>query len=513
MDENERKTSAKRSFDKMEAKAPGIDPKSMKVVDLRAALRDRGLCTKGLKAQLIQRLTKALNDSTDTVMMMDTEEVSCISETPKLDPSSLRVVDLRKELSVRGLSTKGLKAVLIKRLQQALDNEETSMEVDESEEKKTILESIDESRTVDESMDSPHKSPDEIVPHESPDERVNSSPVPHKSPDERINSPPDERVNSSPPDERINSPPDERVNSSSSDEIINLSSPDERVKSSERMSLSASVQELDVPMESQESVVDVMDQTLCLEDDEADRLKEEAEQEAMAHEENIQRELAEKRRISEQLRRKRILEEAERLRQERQTQIERANERAELETMRMEEELERKFAAGEKRRLEKEQELFREKQQKIQRQKQIEDEARKFRENVRNTIKQKTITSESMSSSGKVPKTAPRSGKPSNLVSGLHSFTTLVEKPTGTKVVKKDPPRPIAALRMAEKNRLAEEKKAQQKKLRMQQRRDEIKRMEEKKKAALQLQRQQVFKQNKVPAIDKVRKDAFDHKR
>ena len=41
----------------------------------------------------------------------------------KIDPSRLRVVDLRKELQARGLSYKGLKATLVARLTEALNQE------------------------------------------------------------------------------------------------------------------------------------------------------------------------------------------------------------------------------------------------------------------------------------------------------------------------------------------------------------------------------------------------------
>ena len=40
-----------------------------------------------------------------------------------LDPSKMKVAELKAELEERGLDTKGLKAVLVKRLQEALDNE------------------------------------------------------------------------------------------------------------------------------------------------------------------------------------------------------------------------------------------------------------------------------------------------------------------------------------------------------------------------------------------------------
>lgn len=41
-----------------------------------------------------------------------------------IDPNKMKVAELREELKTRGLDTKGTKAVLVKRLQQAFNKEQ-----------------------------------------------------------------------------------------------------------------------------------------------------------------------------------------------------------------------------------------------------------------------------------------------------------------------------------------------------------------------------------------------------
>ena len=86
-------------------RARTMDILKLKVKELREELARRGLDTKGRKAELQERLKRAVEAEAE----------------PDIDVSRLTVKELKAELKKRGLSTSGRKAVLQKRLQNALD--------------------------------------------------------------------------------------------------------------------------------------------------------------------------------------------------------------------------------------------------------------------------------------------------------------------------------------------------------------------------------------------------------
>ena len=97
-----------------------IDFTSLKATELRAECELRGLESKGVKAVLIARLEDfiANGDTCSGSAEQENQESSKEEEeSGTVDFSSLKVVDLREECEKRGLDSKGIKVTLIKRLE------------------------------------------------------------------------------------------------------------------------------------------------------------------------------------------------------------------------------------------------------------------------------------------------------------------------------------------------------------------------------------------------------------
>lgn len=101
-----------------------------------------------------------------------------------IDPSSLKVVDLRAELSKRNLPTKGKKDELIERLTEALESEtdEKSDEplIEQPKEQVTEEALIEKQDALEDSEEKPVEKPEE-TPIESPKEEVNTQHVEQSS--------------------------------------------------------------------------------------------------------------------------------------------------------------------------------------------------------------------------------------------------------------------------------------------------------------------------------------------
>lgn len=108
----------KRSSDAASNGEESKDTKRTKVEDistfsakeLKDALSTRGLCTSGKKAELVERLTEALEEEDKSADGMNVE-----------DFSNMNVKELKEALSTRGLPTNGKKSELVERLTEAVD--------------------------------------------------------------------------------------------------------------------------------------------------------------------------------------------------------------------------------------------------------------------------------------------------------------------------------------------------------------------------------------------------------
>ena len=88
------------------------DYSQLKVPELKKLLSERGLQEKGRKADLIKRLEEA-----DAAAPEEEEEDEEEEEMEEEDFSLLRVAELKQRLSALGLPTDGKKAVLVERMQ------------------------------------------------------------------------------------------------------------------------------------------------------------------------------------------------------------------------------------------------------------------------------------------------------------------------------------------------------------------------------------------------------------
>mmetsp|Transcript_7201 Transcript_7201/g.14595 ORF Transcript_7201/g.14595 Transcript_7201/m.14595 type:complete len:494 (-) Transcript_7201:73-1554(-) len=93
-----------------------VDFKKLKVAELRAECTKRGLDNKGVKAVLVKRL----EDSKEGGKVEDMEEGEEEGEEEVVNFKSMKVAELRAECKKRDLDTKGVKAVLLKRLMDSI---------------------------------------------------------------------------------------------------------------------------------------------------------------------------------------------------------------------------------------------------------------------------------------------------------------------------------------------------------------------------------------------------------
>jgi len=94
------------------------EPNKMKVQELKDELAKRSLSTLGKKQVLVERLSEALNDDeSETQERMQPQEAN--GKVQRDDPGSMKVQDLKEELKEHGENTTGKKAELVARLNAA----------------------------------------------------------------------------------------------------------------------------------------------------------------------------------------------------------------------------------------------------------------------------------------------------------------------------------------------------------------------------------------------------------
>ncbi|XP_045462363.1 heterogeneous nuclear ribonucleoprotein U-like protein 1 isoform X2 [Harmonia axyridis] len=129
--------------------------------------------------------------------------------SPTIDPSKLKVTELREELQARGLDTKGNKPVLVKRLKKALE-EELNKELPDTSIADTSTEDLDCSRTDEASINEAEPEPEAEVESEQESKTVSETVPDEKdvetSPEENVDEPTGatENVDASVIDEKTN---------------------------------------------------------------------------------------------------------------------------------------------------------------------------------------------------------------------------------------------------------------------------------------------------------------------
>ncbi|GMI25507.1 hypothetical protein TeGR_g8649 [Tetraparma gracilis] len=128
-----------------EEEEEAVDYSSLKVAELRKLCEERGMDTKGVKAVLVKRLEEGPAAAASPKRKIEEVEDAAAEEpaakkleveTPNF--AAMKVAELRKECEARDLDSKGVKAVLVKRLEaydpSAAPAAESSEEEEEQEE-------------------------------------------------------------------------------------------------------------------------------------------------------------------------------------------------------------------------------------------------------------------------------------------------------------------------------------------------------------------------------------------